>query len=1095
MIWDWGTPWETDIPDQEYIFLKSIKKSKMRNKIIIPGLLMLMSIVSCSHDKNIIWSMGIADHSSADLALGPGSFRQFLAGDFGFEDKYFIIGHSKADESFPYVIPGPVDTWGGTWPTSGWRTHQTNILFGIEDIPASAKRGNWKLVINLLDFSKKFSPLLKVSINEDDHKFQLVMDEHQIEKQVHPRLNEPVTDTASLKGDLSNATHRLIEISLKPGTIKKGGNIITLTILEGSWIMFDEVHMEGPAGVTLISPGEVFIKEVYPAQYELKRGEENVQPLLVTAVHLGGSPVITVDLDDETIFEETVESGLYQFEVPMPAVNRSKKSKYKIYADGELLEEGSVNRSKQKDQTLADYVDTRIGTAHSRWMIAPGPWMPFSMVKLSPDNQNSGWQAGYDPSFESIGTFSHIHEWTLGGLGIFASNGNLITRMGDELMNEEGYRSDINKRTEEAPTGYYKADLIDYDITAEITSTTRCGFMRFTFPEKRDSSRILIDFKVPSENRYELKEIEVKEINKNRIEGFCHQLAPRVWSNDAHQDYTVHFVLEFDQPFEKMGSWLNDTIKYGNSFTTDAAAEAGIFLEFDTRKHPVVQVRSGTSYVSISNAGLNLKTEISDPFGWSFDAVRNNNITTWNDLFGRVVITTDDRIEKVRFYTNFYRAVCSRNIFSDVNGEWISTDKKLRKLEDPDHVALGCDAFWNTFWNLNQFWNLVTPEWSNRWVNSQLAMYDANGWLAKGPAGMNYIPVMVAEHEIPLIVSAYQMGIRTFDAEKALEAIIKMQTTPAQKVFNGFAGNRNLVPYLKYKYVPVDKGRFSNSMEYSFDDWTVGQMAKSLGKTNEYKKFNDRGYWWRNAINHVNGYCHLRRSDGSWEKDFDPFRSGANRHYVEANAWQMTFFVPQDVPALAEFIGKDRFIERLEWGFNQSEKWRYNAPNDQYWDYPVVQGNQQSMHFSFLFNWAGKPWLTQKWTRSIIDRYYGSGIANAYLGDEDQGQMSAWFLMAAIGLFQTDGGCRVDPVYEIASPLFTKTEIDLLKEFGRGEKFVIEARGSSRKNIYVRKAWLNGNELNSFCFRASELLKGGSLLLEMGPEPVTSWGILPDNLK
>jgi putative alpha-1,2-mannosidase len=230
----------------------------------------------------------------------------------------------------------------------------------------------------------------------------------------------------------------------------------------------------------------------------------------------------------------------------------------------------------------------------------------------------------------------------------------------------------------------------------------------------------------------------------------------------------------------------------------------------------------------------------------------------------------------------------------------------------------------------------------------------------------------------------------------------------------------------------------------------------------------------------------MRHSDGSWMKDFDPFLSGANRHYVEANAWQMTFFVPQDVPALVDVIGRDRFNERLQWGFEQSEKWRYNAPNDQYWNYPVVQGNQQSMHFSFLFNWSGKPWLTQKWTRSIIDRYYGSGIANAYLGDEDQGQMSAWFLMASMGLFQTDGGCRVSPVYELAAPIFKRIEIDLGNRYGRGEKFIIEAENSSRKNMYIRKAVLNGKELESFHFPAAELLKGGSLVLDMGSEADTT---------
>ena len=228
---------------------------------------------------------------------------------------------------------------------------------------------------------------------------------------------------------------------------------------------------------------------------------------------------------------------------------------------------------------------------------------------------------------------------------------------------------------------------------------------------------------------------------------------------------------------------------------------------------------------------------------------------------------------------------------------------------------------------------------------------------------------------------------------------------------------------------------------------------------------------------------------GRFVKDFDPFHSGANSQYVEGNAWQLTYFVPQDVPALISMIGRKNFTDRLEWGFTASEPWRYNAPNDQYWDYPVVQGNQQSMHFAFLFNWAGKPWLTQKWSRSIIDRYYGCGTANAYLGDEDQGQMSAWFVMAALGLFQTDGGCRTDPIYEIASPLFEKVEIDLGGRYGRGEKFTIIAHNASRKNKYVQRATLNGQELNTFSFPAAELLKGGSLDLEMSDKPNYNWGI------
>jgi predicted alpha-1,2-mannosidase len=1034
--------------------------------------------------QHTIFQIGQPDTSSSEFALAPDQFRQFVGKDFGYEDKFFLVGYSKEKEHFPYVLPGPVDTWGGTWSTSGWRTNQINILFGLKNTPP---KGIYTLKIKLTDFAKKFLPLLKVIINDQEHLIQLTAPGYDVKKQPAPRLNEPFVDTTSITGNLSAATPETIEIPIRHSALKKGGNQITITILQGSWVLFDAVSLTG-AKVELVKPASAFIRQVTPASYTLHVDGATVQPLLVHAEHLSGQPQLHVELDGKNIFKTTVEAGSYVFEAPMPAVTTSRQSKYKIYVDGKVVDEGTITRSPQKLQTPADYVDTRIGTAHSRWMIAPGPWMPFSMVKLSPDNQNKGWQAGYEPAFESIGTFSYIHEWTMAGLGIFPTNGVLKTKVGDESGHEEGYRSAIDKKSEEAPIGYYKVFLKDYGIKAEATATTRCGFQRFTFPTNRDSSRILVDFHIPAEYDYQLKKVMVRKTGNNRLEGFSHQFSPRVWSHDADQDYTVHFVIEFDQPIKSMGTWTNDAIAYGDVLEATDIQDAGIFLEFDTKQNPVVQLRTGISLVSVANAKENLETEITRPFNWSFEAVRNNQVKVWNELLGRVAITTNNRLEKIRFYNAMYRSICSRNTWSDVNGQWRGTDGTVQQLPNKEDVALGCDAFWNTFWNLNQFWNLVTPEWSSKWVKSQLAMYDAYGWLAKGPAGMNYVPVMVAEHEIPMMVSAWQMGIRDFDARKVLEAAVKMQTTPAQKVFSGFAGNRDLAAYLQYQYVPADKGRFSNTMEYSYDDWCVGQLAQSLGDSIRYQTYNERGYWWKNAIDN-NGYCHLRLSNGEWAKDFDPFRSGANHHYVEGNAWQLSFFVPQDVPALTSLIGKEEFVKRLEWGFQQSEPWRYNGMNDQYWDYPVVHGNQQSMHFAFLFNWAGKPWLTQQWSRSVLDRYYGCGIGNAYLGDEDQGQMSGWFVMAAIGLFQTDGGCRTNPVYEIGSPLYEKIEINLGKQYGRGDKFVITARNASRHNKYVQKATLNGKPLTSFYFPASELLKGGELLLQMGPEPNTNWGV------
>ena len=1034
----------------------------------------LCSIIwqSCRIENKTVWQIGEADNSCAEFALAPNNYANFVENDFGWEDKFYLIGSSTEKKDFPYVLPGPADEWGGTWSTSGWRTHTLNILFGLEKLPA---KGKWKLVVDLYDINPDESTAFKITINKKQFNYPL------------PKGS----GKKSIEENSGKGQEYIIELPIPSDLLKVGGNQISITSIQGSWLIFDQVRLEGPASVILSENREVFLRNVKSAEYELTTEHGNFQPLLVDVEHISGSPILEVLVDGDKILEETIEKGRYIFEAPMPAVSKKVKSKYEIRLNGEKIQTGKINRQAQKIQSAAGYVDTKIGTAHSRWMIAPGPWMPFSMVKLSPDNQDAGWQAGYDPIFESVGTFSHIHEWTMAGLGFLPVNGELKTKMGDQDHPDEGYRSRLDKETEEAPIGYYKAELTDYGIVAELTSTTRCGFQRYTFPKDRDGSRVIVDLQIPAEYRYMIKGFKFEKNGDNQIVGYSKQHSPNTWAGGINQDYILHFVIEFDQPIKKIGFWTQDGIMDGvTRLEMGAVEDAGAFVEFDTKDNNIVQVRTGLSYVGIENARENLATEISEPFQWDFEAVRENHLAIWNNLFERVKITSNDAREKMRFYNNMYRSLCSRNIFSDVNGQWVDPDENIQQMENPDSPALGCDAFWNTFWNLNQFWNLVTPEWSNRWVNSQLAMYKTNGWLAKGPAGMEYIPVMVAEHEIPLIVGAYQMGIRDYNAELAYEACKKMQTTPAQEVGGGFAGNRDLEHYLKYQYVPYDKGRFSNTLEYSFDDWTVSQFAKALGKENDYQKFLKRGYYWKNVIDKESGYARLKDSRGEWIEDFDPYKSGANHHYVEGNAWQLTYFVPQDVPTLAEVIGKKRFVERLDWGFGESDKTRYNGKNDQYWNYPVIQGNQQSMHFAFLFNWVEKPWLTQKWSRSIVDRYYGFGVANAYLGDEDQGQMSAWFIMASLGLFQTDGGCRVDPIYEIGSPLFKKVEINLGQQFGRGEKFTIEAKNTSRKNIYVQNAFLNGKELKTFWFPVTELLKGGELILEMGPEPNKTWGRL-----
>lgn len=1028
--------------------------------------------------QTTLWQIGQSDNSAAEFALAPSDYKQFVDKDFGWEDGFYLIGTSAPGKDWPYVLPGPQDRWAGSGGHAGYRAAVLNILFGMDNLP---EKGGYELVIDFLNIQREKPPLFKVTINGSSRKYQLPAG----------------SDDDILKAEQDKNSGYVLKIPIAPDLLKKGGNEITLTSLWGSWLLFDQVRLEGPDGIQITKAQNAFIRNIKAAHYAIEDNGEPAQPLLIDVQHLANEPLLTTFLDGKKIFEKKVVKGRYVFEAPMPAATNAKESHYEIKINDRIVQSGTVRRSPQKMITPAGYVNTMMGSAHSRWMIAPGPWMPFGMVKISPDNQNAGWQGGYDPIFESIGGFSHIHEWTMSGLSMMPVNGPLITRVGDQTHPDEGYRSRIDKSTEEAPLGYYKAHLTKYDITAELTATTRCSFQRYTYPKEK-TPRILVDFTTPAEYNYNVEDVEVTKVSDHRIEGFSKQEAPNVWGKGINQDYTIHFVMDFDQPIKSFGYWMDSTVKRNVSqLKATNPKRTGFFIEFNTRpersrratKDFVVQVRTGISYVSIENAEQNLQEEIVKPFGWDFNAVMQFNVDTWNNLLSRVKITTSDRREKKRFYTNMYRALCSRNIFSDVDGKWVDATEQVRRLKDPDAVALGCDAFWNTFWNLNQFWNLVTPEWSSRWVKSQLAMYDANGWLAKGPAGMEYIPVMVAEHEVPLIVSAYQMGIRNFDVKKAWQAVRKMETVPAQKVGGGLAGNRDLKAFLKYHYVPYDKGRFSNTLEYAYDNWTVAQFAKALGKENDYKLFSERGSWWKNAIDKKSGYARMKKSDGTWLQDFDPFRSGANSEYVEGNAWQLTYFVPQNVPGLIDRIGKDRFLDRLKWGFEQSYKFRFNSPSENYWDYPVVQGNQQSMQFAFLFNYAGKPWLTQKWSRAILDRYYGYGLSNAYLGDEDQGQMSAWFIMAAIGLFQTDGGCNSKPVYEIASPLYKKVTINLGNRFGRGKTFTIIAKDASRKNKYIQSAILNGEKLNSPFFPASELLKGGKLILQMGAKPDKSWGV------
>ena len=732
-----------------------------------------------------------------------------------------------------------------------------------------------------------------------------------------------------------------------------------------------------------------------------------------------------------------------------------------------------------------DYVDPLLGTSSSRWMLFPGPCLPFGMVKLSPDNTNETEYklgAGYEYKINNISGFGHVHSWMMGSFITMPATGEIKILPGTESDPDSGYRSRINNDKVQASPGYYAVLLEDYGIKAELTATTRGGFQRYTFP-KKESGHVLFDLQVTEEEPPEIINASIKKVSDTEIEGYVKREAGE-WN-----EYTLHFIARFNRPFTSMGGWQGaDMLNETDEIKVTEDLDIGAFLKFRLDDDQTVLMKTGISYVSVEQARLNMETEM-DEFAWDFDAVHENARDQWNKLLGKIKVEGGSETDKLKFYTNLYRSYSSRSIFSDVNGKYVDVCENVQQVDSLDFPVYGCDAFWGSFWNLNQLWSLVNPDITEEWVNSLLEIYDKGGWLPDAPGGIEYSSIMVAAHQVPFIVNAWQKGIRGFDAGKAYKAMKEIQMNPGQPhECGGYVGNRNLKTYMEIGYVPADEGPVSNTLEYAYDDWCVAQMAKALGKMDDYKYFMQRAQNYRNVFDPSTRYVRPKYSGGPWLEDFTTMEgAGGQGHsfgfgsnaYVEANAWQFSWFVPHDLKGLIDLMGLDEFNNRLEKGFEKSRP--YFATGF------VNHGNQPNMEAPWLFNYSGKPWLTQYWVREVLDNYYGTDPVNGYHGDEDQGQMGAWYVMSAMGLFQMDGGSSVEPVYEISSPIFEKITIQLDQNYYKGKEFIIEARNSSSKNRYIQSTTLNGKELSKFWFKHSELVKGGKLVLVMGPEPNKEW--------
>ena len=700
----------------------------------------------------------------------------------------------------------------------------------------------------------------------------------------------------------------------------------------------------------------------------------------------------------------------------------------------------------QKDQPLTNYVNTFIGTG-GHGHTYPGATLPFGMMQLSPDTRLEGWDgcSGYHYSDSYIYGFSHTH---LSGTGISDYGDVLLMPTNEHNFNngangKKGYRAHFSHDNEVAEPGYYKVHLDSTNIDVELTVSKRSGIHKYQFPSSKDQY-VILDL----EHRDKVLDAKIDKISNTEIVGYRHSAA---WAKDQR----LYFVIKTSHPFNDMLQSPPETGMPGARRTS---------LSFINPNNEPIYIKVGISAVDIDGARKNLKAEVLDK---DFETVKKEAQTYWEEQLEKIVIESNDLDKKTNFYSALYHTMLAPQRYQDVDGRYRGMDLEIHNA-DFDYYSVF--SLWDTYRAAHPLYTIIEQEKTNDFINTFLAKYDEGGIMPMWDLAGNYTDCMIGYHAVPVVADAYLKGIRGYDTEKAFEA---MKHSATRDKFG-------LEAYKKYGFIPVDEESesVSKTLEYAYDDWTIAQMAKEMGKTEDYQNYIQRAQNYKNVYDPETKFMRGRFRN-TWFAPFDPYE--VNFNYTEANSWQYSFYVPQDVSGFIGLLGgKDKLEAQLDELFNAKTETSGRDQSDitgligQY-----AHGNEPSHHMAYLYNFVNKPHKTQEKVHQILTELYKND-PDGVSGNEDCGQMSAWYVLSSMGFYSVTPGSNE---YVIGTPLFKKATINL----ENGKTFTIVADNVSDINKYIEHVKLNDKDLDVTHLSHDDIVSGGTLEFKMTDNPAI-WG-------